>query len=108
MSDPSQLPPPPQPVDVQYAQAQPTNSLPVAGFVLGIISATFALCFALIGVFIGFVPAVLAIVFGFVGQSAAKRMGGLHMRIAKWSAGLGIITFVLPLAHAALSNGSIL
>ena len=67
-------PPPAQQVYVQLAPRQPSNGLAIAGLVTGIVGAALSLIpFA--GVFLCWLPALLAIVLGFIAIGTAKRTG---------------------------------
>lgn len=66
--------PPIQQVYVQLAPRQPSNGLAIAGLVTGIVGAALSLI-PLVGVFLCWLPALLAIVFGFIALGTAKRTG---------------------------------
>lgn len=67
----------PLPVWNQYPQTRSSDGLAVASMVLGIIGVVFSL------VFIGIVPAILAIIFGLIVLcSARRRQNGCGMAIA--------------------------
>jgi uncharacterized membrane protein len=64
-------------VYVQYAPKPATNGLAIAGMVLGIVGALLALIpFA--GVFLCWLPALLGIIFGFIGLGTANRNYGVR------------------------------
>lgn len=71
--------------------APPTNALSLAGLVLGIMGVGVALVAPTLFLswFLSFVPALLAIIFGFVGINTANRMNGLRRRLAVWAVVLG-------------------
>ena len=59
---------------MQLAPRQPSNGLAIAGLVTGIVGAALSLIpFA--GVFFCWLPALLAIIFGFIAIGTAKRTG---------------------------------
>jgi len=66
--------PPVQQVYVQLAPRQPTNGLAIAGLVTGIVGAALSLI-PLLGVFLCWLPALLAIIFGFIALGTAKHTG---------------------------------
>ena len=66
--------PPAQQVYVQLAPRQPSNGLAIAGLVTGIVGAALSLI-PFVGVFLCWLPALLAIVFGFIAIGTAKRTG---------------------------------
>ncbi|WP_345377107.1 hypothetical protein [Frondihabitans cladoniiphilus] len=69
-----------------------TNGLAVASLVLGIVSAALALI-PLVGPFLCWLPALLAIIFGCIGIGTANRIGGYRKSSAVW----GIICGLLPI-----------
>ena len=102
----------PQQVFVTYQPRPSTNGLAVAGMVIGIVALVIALI-PLIGWFMAFVPAVLAVIFGHIGQSTAKRLGGMRRTesIVAWVTGYaalvlpGVITVFLVII-SEVSGGS--
>lgn len=103
--------PPVQQVYVQYAPKPSSNGLALAGLILGIVGAALSLI-PFIGLFFCWLPALLAIIFGFVGLNTAKTLGGLRSKEALWGVILGFapipITigwFVIGMIGAAM-NGS--
>lgn len=66
--------PPVQQVYVQLAPRQPSNGLAIAGLVTGIVGAALSLI-PFVGIFLCWLPALLAIVFGFIAIGTAKRTG---------------------------------
>lgn len=68
---------PTQYVYVQHAPKPPSNGLAVAGMVLGIVGAVCSLI-PFVGVFLCWLPALLGIIFGFIGLGTAKRTGGFR------------------------------
>lgn len=80
----------------------PTNALAFAGYILGAVAMGLSVFLGWIGLFIGFVPAILAIVFGFVGINTANRMNGLRKRDAVWAVIMGFLALVIPWVRQAL------
>lgn len=86
----------------QQPIAPPTNALAIAGFVLGV--ASWAVAAVLSGspnmptVFVVWivtlVPALLAVIFGFVGINTANRLGGRRRTLAIWAVVLGFTPVV--------------
>ena len=86
---------------VVYVMAPTTNALALASLVLALVAHGIALFFAVLGptpsplgilVFAWLptiVPALLAIIFGFIGISTANRTGGLRHQVAVWGVILG-------------------
>jgi len=70
---------PTQYVYVQHAPKPSTNGLAVAGMVLGIVGAALSLI-PFVGIFLCWLPALLGIIFGFIGLGTANRTGGLRRR----------------------------
>jgi hypothetical protein len=68
---------PTQYVYVQQAPKPPSNGLAVAGMVLGIVGTVCSLI-PFVGVFLCWLPALLGIIFGFIGLGTAKRAGGFR------------------------------
>ena len=66
--------PPAQNVYVQLAPRQPSNGLALAGLATGILGASLSLI-PIAGVFICWLPALLAIIFGFIGLGTSRRNG---------------------------------
>jgi hypothetical protein len=89
MSD-SQQPPYVQPTQVYVRmEARPsTNGLAIAAVILGIVGAGLSLI-PLVGLFLCWLPALLAIIFGFIGLSTASRLNGLRRIEALWGTILG-------------------
>lgn len=99
-------PNPQQPLYV-YVQKPPSNGLAVAGLVLGITGAVLALI-PLVGVFLCWLPALLAIIFGFIGIATANRTG-LRKTEAIWAVVLGFsppVIIVAELVIAIVVGGS--
>ena len=82
--------------------APPTNALALAGYILGAVAVALSVFLGWLGLFIGFVPALLAIIFGFVGINTANRMGGLRKRDAVWAVVMGFMALVIPWVRQAL------
>lgn len=102
----------PQQVFVTYQPRPSTNGLALAGMIIGIIALVVALI-PLVGWFMAFVPAVLAIIFGHVGQGTAKRLGGMRRTesIVAWATGYAALVlpgvlFVLLLIVSAISGSA--
>lgn len=89
-------------------QKPPSNGLALAGLILGITGAVLALI-PLVGVFLCWLPALLAIIFGFIGISTANRTG-LRKTEAVWAVVLGFSPPVIIIAEMviaiAVSGGS--
>jgi hypothetical protein len=68
---------PTQYVYVQQAPKPASNGLAVAGMVLGIVGTVCSLI-PFVGVFLCWLPALLGIIFGFIGLGTAKRAGGFR------------------------------
>lgn len=80
--------PPPQP---------PTNGIATAAVVLGTIGAVLAVI-PVLGLFLAWLPSLLGIVFGHIGQYLGRQRGGLntHYAVGGYVAGyLGLIVFPL-------------
>lgn len=80
MSNPNQYPYAQQQVIYQSVVKQPGNGMAVTALVLGIVAIVFGIwipipIFGLAMMFVAFLPAVLAIVFGHVGLRTAARNG---------------------------------
>jgi hypothetical protein len=90
MSDSQPQPYAPQPtqVYVQLAPRPSTNGLAIAALILGIVGAALSLI-PVLGLFLCWLPALLAIVFGFIGLSTARRLNGLRRSEALWGTILG-------------------
>ena len=79
---------------------QPKNALAVAGFALGLIASACALFIPqfFVAMFLAFVPAVLALIFGVIGISRANRLGGRGRALAIWAVVLGLAPSLVWLA----------
>lgn len=80
MSNPRQYPYPQQQVIYQSVVRQPSNGMAVTALVLGIVAIVFGIWIpipivGLFVMFVAFLPAVLAIVFGHVGLNNFRRNG---------------------------------
>ena len=80
MSNPRQYPYPQQQVIYQSVVRQPSNGMAVTALVLGIVAIVFGIwipipIIGLFVMFVAFLPAVLAIVFGHVGLNNFRRNG---------------------------------
>jgi hypothetical protein len=102
--------PPVQHVYVQHAPRQPSNGLAIAGLVTGIVGAATSFI-PLAGVFFCWLPALLAIVFGFIALGTSKR-NGFRRGESVAAVVLGLvpipvtIMYILIGAGAAASAGS--
>jgi hypothetical protein len=93
-------------VRVVYVTPQPTNALALAALILGLVAHGIALLSAALGptpsplnlVVFGWapslVPAVLAIIFGFIGMSTSNRFNVGRYAHATWGVILGFTPFV--------------
>ena len=74
--------------------APPTNAFALAGFILGTVALALS---AIPGAWaLALVPALLAIIFGFVGITTANRLAGKRRKLAIWSVVLGFSPLWLP------------
>jgi hypothetical protein len=103
--------PPVQQVYVQYAPRPATNGLAIAGLVTGIVGAALSLI-PVAGVFLCWLPALLGIIFGFIGLGTATRTG-LRRTESIWAIILGfvpipvtILYIVTTIAFASSSSTS--
>jgi len=78
-----------------------SNGLAVAGFVLGIVAVAFSAIPH--GYFFAVLPALLAIIFGFVGISSSQRVGRGRKR-AVWAVVLGFFALLFPFVFAATTG----
>ena len=93
--------------------APPNNSTALASFVLGLISTAVSFLIGfwfpltalsiLLGLAVIAVPAVLAVIFGFVGISTANRLGGRRRVYAVWGVVLGFTPLLWMIAGQLLS-----
>ncbi len=109
---------PPQYQQPQYVQIikQATNGPAVTGMILGIVAVAIGVwsvvpVLGLVAAFFAFVPAILAVVFGHIGQGRSRLLGGVgHGKaIAALVTGyvtLGIIALVTTLWIAALTSST--
>ncbi|MCU1580920.1 MAG: hypothetical protein JWO01_308 [Microbacteriaceae bacterium] len=98
MSDPQQPPyvdqpprpyaPPPTQVYVQLERLPSTNGLAIAALILGIVGTALSLI-PFLGPFLCWLPAILAIIFGFIGLGTASRLNGMRRNEALWGTILG-------------------
>ncbi|WP_211331653.1 DUF4190 domain-containing protein [Frondihabitans australicus] len=86
--DPNQ---PVQQVYVQFAPKPQSNGLAIASLILGIVGAALSLI-PIAGIFLCWLPALLAIIFGFIGVGTANRAGGFR----RTQAIAGIVCGFLP------------
>ena len=98
-------------VYVQQAPRPATNGLAIAGLVTGIVGAALSLI-PLVGMFLCWLPALLGIIFGFIGLGTANRTG-LRRIEARWAIILGfapipitILYFILSIGIAATTHGT--
>jgi uncharacterized membrane protein len=91
-------------------QRNSNNGVALAAVILGAIGAALSLI-PILGVFLCWVPAILGIIFGFVGLSNAKKLNGLRKNVALWGVILGfvpipitIIWIIVGIAGAAASG----
>ena len=85
--------------------APPTNALALAGFILGLIAAVatgFVDYWTGTLVVLILTPALLAVIFGFVGINTANRLGGKRRKLAIWSVMLGFSPIWLTWVLAAV------
>lgn len=82
--------------------APPSNALALAGFVLG--AAGVLLVFVPGAWALPLLPALLAVIFGFVGITTANRLAGRRKVMAVWAVILGVVGFVLPWIVALVFN----
>jgi hypothetical protein len=75
--------PPPTQVYVQVAPRPSTNGLAITALILGIVGAALSLI-PIVGPFLCWLPALLAIIFGFIGLGTASRLNGLRRNEALW------------------------
>jgi hypothetical protein len=80
--------PPPTQVYVQVSPRPSTNGLAITALILGIVGAALSLI-PIVGLFLCWLPALLAIIFGFIGLGTASRLNGLRRNEALWGTILG-------------------
>jgi hypothetical protein len=90
-------------VYVQQAPRPATNGLAIAGLVTGIVGAVLALI-PLAGVFLCWLPAMLGIIFGFIGLGTANRTG-LRRTEARWAIILGFAPIPITVLYLLLGAG---
>ncbi|WP_084697373.1 DUF4190 domain-containing protein [Glaciibacter superstes] len=100
---PQQQPMYPTAYQVVYQQVvrPPSNGMAVAALICGILGVLPALTIILI--FLSPIPAILAIIFGFVGLNTSKRVNGLGRGMALWGICLGFTPLVLGMLVLILS-----
>ena len=86
---------PPQTLYIQYVP-RPSNGMAIAGFILGLGAALLGLI-PIMGAFLFWVPALLGIIFGFIGIANSARVEGLHRGLAVWGVVLGFASGPLSL-----------
>ena len=77
-------------VYIQLAPRPSSNGMAVAALVLGAIGFVLGLI-PIIGGFLFWVPALLAVIFGFVGLSNASKLNGLNRNQAIWGLVFGFL-----------------
>jgi len=80
--------------------APPTNALALAGLILGIIAAVVSI--PPTGWLFALLPALLALIFGFVGINTANRLGGKRRGMAIAAVVLAFSPILVPLVKAAV------
>jgi hypothetical protein len=93
--------PPPAQVYVRMEPRPSTNGLAIAALILGIVGAALSLI-PLVGLFLCWLPALLAIVFGFIGLSTAGRLNGLRRSEALWGTILGFAPIPITIGWTLL------
>lgn len=92
------LPPPPyQPQPYYFQPAPPTNGAAIAGMVLGIVGIAVGFwsiipIVGMVAAFLGFLPALLAVIFGASGLKRSRMIGGVGRGPALAALWLGWIT----------------
>lgn len=104
MSNPSQYPYGQQQVIYQSVVKQPSNGMAVTALVLGIVAIVFGIwipvpIFGLFMLFVAFLPAVLAVVFGHIGLGTSARNG-----VGKGGALTGLILGYLVIAISIVTT----
>lgn len=95
--------PPVQQVYVQLAPRQPGNGLAIAGLVTGIVGAALSLI-PFVGVFLCWLPALLAIIFGFIAIGTSKR-NGLRRNESLAAVILGFVPIPVTLLYILIGVG---
>lgn len=80
--------------------APPTNALALAGLILGIIAAILSIFYG--GWILALLPALLALIFGFVGINTANRLGGKRRGMAIAAVILAFSPLLIPLLKSAI------
>jgi hypothetical protein len=93
-------------VYVQYAPRPNSNGLAVAALVLGVVGTALSLI-PFLGLFLCWLPALLAIVFGFVGLGTARRSNGFRRTEALWGAILGFAPILITVVWYVIVGGLI-
>lgn len=94
---------PVQQVYVQYAPRPATNGLAIAGLVTGIVGAALSLI-PFLGLFLCWLPALLGIIFGFIGLGTAKRTG-LRRTESLWAVILGFAPIPITVLYVLIGVG---
>lgn len=105
MSDPRQYPYGQQQVIYQSVVKQPPNGMAVTALVLGIVAIVFGVwiqipIFGLFMMFVAFLPALLAVVFGHVGLRNSTQNGVGH-----GGAGTGLVLGYLVIVLSVVATG---
>jgi hypothetical protein len=93
-------------VYVQYAPRPSSNGLAVAALVLGVVGTALSLI-PFLGLFLCWLPALLAIIFGFVGLGTARRSNGFRRTEALWGAILGFAPILITVVWYVIIGGLI-
>lgn len=94
----------PQQMFVTY-QKNSTNGIALAAVILGAFGTALAFI-PLAGVFLCWLPALLGIIFGFIGLSNAKKLNGLRKTAALWGVILGFAP--IPITILGLILGAVI
>lgn len=95
-------PPPQQQIIYQQVVRAPSNGMAITSLVLGIVAIVIGIwipvpILGLFMMFLAFVPALLAVIFGHVGLNNAARIGGIGRGSALTGLILGYVTFAISL-----------
>ena len=96
--------PPVQRVYVQLAPRQPSNGRAIAGLVTGMVGAALSLIPSA-GVFLCWIPALFAIICGFIAIGAAKR-AGLRRRQSLAAVILGFVPIPVTILYFLIGLGA--
>ncbi|WP_134402862.1 DUF4190 domain-containing protein [Cryobacterium sp. TMT4-10] len=118
MSDRQMSPYPQQQIIYQQVVRPPTNGMAITSLVLGIVAIVTGIwipipILGLVMMFLAFLPAVLAVIFGHVGLRNATRLGGIGrgaslagLILGYVTLGISVITTFLWIATAAAASSS--